>query len=91
MIHLHILFNSMIQHGYVPQEFLSGVITPIVKDSEGDASSTANYRGLTLSVVFASIFEMALLGRIGHLPMIYSLGTSIETLQRIPCMSYAHV
>ena len=35
-IHLHLLFNAMIQHGYVPSEFLRGVITPIIKDVEGD-------------------------------------------------------
>ena len=40
MLHLHILFNSLIQHSYVPHEFLVGVITPLVKDSEEDNSST---------------------------------------------------
>ena len=67
LIHLHILFNALIQHGYVPQDFLSGVITPIVKDAEGDVTSSTNYRGITLSVVFASLFEMAILSKIGHL------------------------
>ena len=67
LVHLHILYNSLIQHGYVPQDFLSGIITPVVKDAEGDISSTANYRGLTLSVVFASLFEYAILTKIGHL------------------------
>ena len=67
LVHLHILFNGLIQHGYVPHDFLSGVVTPIVKDAEGDVSSTSNYRGITLSVVFASLFEMAILTRIGHL------------------------
>ena len=65
--HLQILFNSMIQHGYVPHDFLSGIITPIIKDAEGDASSTTNYRGLTLSVPFASMFEHAIILKIGHL------------------------
>ena len=67
MFHLHILFNAMIIHGYVPNEFLSGVITPLVKNSEGDISSPDNYRGLTLSNVFASLFEIAILLKIGHL------------------------
>ena len=66
-IHLQILFNGMIQHGYVPHDFLSGIITPIVKDQEGDIFSTTNYRGITLSVVFASLFESAVLSKIGHL------------------------
>ena len=67
LVHLHLLFNGLIQHGYVPQDFLSGVVTPIVKDAEGDVSSSNNYRGITLSVVFASLFEMAILTKIGHM------------------------
>ena len=67
MLDLHVLFNSLIQHAYVPQEFLAGVITPLVKDSESDIFTTSNYRPLTLSVVFASMFEIAILSKIGHL------------------------
>ena len=43
------------------------MITPVVKDTGGDISSTTNYRGITLSVVFASMFESAILNKIGHL------------------------
>ena len=67
IVHLHILFNAFIQHAYVPQDFLNGVITPLIKDSEGDHSSVGNYRGLTLGVVFSFLFEHALLMKIGHL------------------------
>ena len=67
VVHLHLLFNSMIQHGYVPSEFLQGEISPIVKDSEGDTSSLDNYRGITLSHVFSFLFEHAVLLKIGHL------------------------
>ena len=42
IIHLHLLFNALIQHSYVPCDFLKSVITPIVKDNEGDISSTDN-------------------------------------------------
>ena len=66
-IHIHLLFNAMIQHAYVPCEFLHGVITPLIKDTEGDHSDTINYRGLTLSVVFSNLFEHALFSKIGHL------------------------
>ena len=65
--HLHLLFNAMIQHSYVPLEFLNGVISPIIKDTEGNHSDPQNYRGLTLGVVFAYLFEHALLLKIGHL------------------------
>ena len=41
--HLQMLFNGMLQHSYVPTDFLKGTISPIVKDSQGDVSSTSNY------------------------------------------------
>ena len=66
-IHLHLLFNAMLQHSYVPSEFLRGVITPILKDSEGDVSSLDNYRGITLSHVFSYLFDHALLLKIDSL------------------------
>ena len=62
--HLHLLFNSMIQHGYVPNDFLRGVITPIVKDAEGDQSSLDNFRGITLSHIFSYLFDHAVLLKI---------------------------
>ena len=65
--HIHILFNAMIQHCYVPYEFLKGSITPLIKDTRGDHSSTENYRGLTLSVLLSNLFEHALFKKIGHL------------------------
>ena len=64
--HLHLLFNAMIQHSYVPYEFLNGVITPLIKDTEGDHSDPKNYRGLTLGVVFSFLFEHAMLTKISH-------------------------
>ena len=63
MIHLHILFNSLMNHGYVPHEFLCGTITPIIKDRNGDSSSPSNYRAVTLGVIFAQFFENLLLGK----------------------------
>ena len=53
IVHLHLLFNAILQHSYVPNEFLNGVITSLIKDSEGDHSSVDNYLGLTLGVVFS--------------------------------------
>ena len=59
-LHLHLLFNSMIQHGCVVDDFLRGVITPIVKDNQGDVSDCANYRGITLGGLISKLFEQAL-------------------------------
>ena len=65
--HLHLLFNGMILHSYVPTDFLNGVISPLIKDSGGDHTDPKNYRPLTLSTIFSNLFEHALLLKIGHL------------------------
>ena len=65
--HLQTLFNAMLQHSYVPTDFLRGTITPIVKDSQGDMSETSNYRGITHSCLSAKLFEYIVQAKISHL------------------------
>ena len=60
MYHFHILFNGLIQHGFVPTGFLQGSISPVVKDNQGDVGDTANYRAITLSCLPAKLFEYAI-------------------------------
>ena len=60
MVHIHLLFNALIQHSFVPTDFLLGTISPIVKDSSGDLNAVGNYRGVTLCSVFSHMFEFAL-------------------------------
>ena len=55
--HLCNLFNLIIQHGYVPDKFGSGMIIPLIKDSLGDATKLDNYRAITLGCVISKIFE----------------------------------
>jgi len=59
--HLTKLFNLLIRHGYVPNLFGEGVIVPLLKDKNGDVSSSENYRGITINSVIAKIFEMCML------------------------------
>ena len=44
------LFHAMLQHGYGPDNFGRGIIIPLIKDKFGDASSSSNYHGITLSI-----------------------------------------
>ena len=43
VMHLTKLFNLMLIHGYVPQNFGHSIIIPLIKDRCGDASPLANY------------------------------------------------
>ena len=66
-LHLHLLFNAFIQHAYVPHEFLCSIVSPVVKDTSGNYSDSANYRPITLSSLFSQTFERAIKMKIGHL------------------------
>ena len=59
-VHLHLLFNAFLLHGFVPTSFLKGTISPTVKNSSGNLNSSDNYRGITLCSVLSHLFENAL-------------------------------
>ena len=49
VVHLKLLFDIMIHHGFVLDSFDNGVIIPLAKDKQGDLCNIDNYRGITLS------------------------------------------
>ena len=51
------LLNAMMRHSFVPQQFRSGIMIPLIKDQQGSHSDTSNYRGITISPVFSKILE----------------------------------
>jgi len=59
VIHLQFLFNCILMHGCVPDQFGVGVVVPLIKDSLGDVNSSANYRGITLSVICQRCLSIA--------------------------------
>ena len=75
LCHLHLLFNAFLCHSYLPNEFLYGTISPIIKDSNGDTSDSNNYRGITLGPILAQVFE-------GHSRTKPLVGGSIRELKR---------
>ena len=66
LCYIHLLFNALLSHSYLPYDFLCGNISPIVKDSNGDATSTSNYRPITLGPTFSQLFEHLLFNKFGH-------------------------
>jgi len=57
---LKVLFNGILQHGYVPHGFKFGVIIPLLKDADGDTTSADNYRGIALSSTISKLLELCL-------------------------------
>ena len=60
-VHLCLLFNTMVQHCYVPEKFGHGLIVPLLKDKQGNQSRSDMYRGVTLSPTIAKLFEYILM------------------------------
>ena len=63
LCYLHLLFNGLISHSYLPYEFLNGTICPVLKDPNGDTTDSSNYRPVTLGSTFSQLFEYALLNK----------------------------
>jgi len=43
LIHLSLLFNILKPRGTVPHDFCKGIIIPLIKNSDGDKTSSDNY------------------------------------------------
>ena len=64
-VQLSILFNGMLKSGHVPPDFGTGIIIPLIKNTDGNAASKDNYRGITLSPVLSKLFELILILKFG--------------------------
>ena len=61
LVLLSLLFDMLILYGTVPLDFGKGIIIPLVKNSDGDKTSSDNYRGITISPVLSKVFELLML------------------------------
>ena len=59
-VHLCLLFNLFLKHGYVPSQFMHSVIIPLVKNKCGSLTDINNYRAIAISSVMSKLFEMLL-------------------------------
>jgi len=59
IVHLKLLFGLIFLHGFVPDEFGSGIIVPLIKDKSGNLNDTHNYRLIT--PVISKVFENVIL------------------------------
>jgi hypothetical protein len=57
------LFTAMINHGFAPDSFLLGTLSPIVKNGRKSINSSSNYRGITLSSILGKILDRIIMNR----------------------------
>ena len=60
LIRLASLFNIMLRHSFVPQQFRKGFMIPIIKDQQGNHADLSNYRGITISPIISKVLEHVL-------------------------------
>ena len=54
------LFNVMLSHAFVPQQFRLGFMIPLIKDQQGNHADINNYRGITISPIISKVMEHVL-------------------------------
>ena len=58
VLHLKLLFNITVHHGFVPDSFGNGVIIPLVNDKQGDLCNIDNYCGITYSIFLQNFLNI---------------------------------
>ena len=53
-------FRIITLYGYVPNDFRSGIVLPLITDKTGDGNVN-NYRGITLIPLISKLFELVLI------------------------------
>jgi len=66
VFHLKSVFNLILLHGYVPNDFGRGIIVPLVKDRHDDCGNLDNYRGITVSSIISKVFELCVCDKFGE-------------------------
>ena len=59
-----IVLQSMMKHGFLPQQFMTTMLVPILKNKNGDIASKSNYRPIALSTVASKILEIILVNHV---------------------------
>ena len=67
--HLSRLFSAILTFNCIPSVFITGVMVPILKKPTIDPSNPSNYRPITVSSIFAKLFEMLIMPNEQNLPL----------------------
>ena len=60
---LAIVFSAMFVHNYLPNNLMTNIIIPVVKDKCGDVTSKGNYRPIAITTVCSKLLEICILHR----------------------------
>ena len=57
-------FSGFLTHGTLPEDMISVILVPVIKDKTGKINSKDNYRPIALASVLSKVFECVLLNRL---------------------------
>lgn len=58
---ISMLFSSMLEHGYIPNDMLRCTVMPIPKNNRKSLNDSSNYRGIALNSPLCKLFETIIL------------------------------
>ena len=61
------LFNAMIIHAYILDEFMLSFIIPLVKDTKENIISKENYIPIDIMSILSKVVELIILFKFGYL------------------------
>ena len=76
LITIAFIFKTFLIHGHISMFLLLCALVPIVKDQQGDKTSSSNYRAIAISSIIMKIFDHILLLLFGDklAPSYYQFG-----------------
>ena len=60
-VHISMLFNVCLTHGFIPNRCIASVISRVVKSHKNSVRDVNNYRPIALASTFSKLFELILL------------------------------
>ena len=95
---LAICFTSFFVHGFLPDNMLSVILVPIIKDKSSGIGNKHNYRPIAIASIMSKVIEKVILQRLLHeLKTIYNqfgfklkLGTDMSFNNHLFFDDYTH-
>lgn len=63
LVHIALLFTSLIVHGFIPDLFRRSSVRPIPKNFSQNLTDSSNYRGIAITSIFGKLLDHIILDR----------------------------
>ena len=88
-VYLCLLFNSMISHGFVPQDFLLSTLVPIPKNEHKSLNDSDKYRAIGLSSILGKLLDKIILHKSSHAYSDFVFQRFVVNFLECTCLCYS--